>query len=259
MSIMMSADRGYIGFIFLLVFLILMLISWRSLRNKDWRSSRQVNLRTISAYKNLKRSIDLSMELGQRIHLALGWASITSEYSPSGIIGLSMLKRIIHTVAHGDKQPVTTCGEGSLLVLAQDSSHQAYESRQAQENYEYFSQSVSGVEPFAYAVGSFPTLYQKDLSATVLAGHFGIESALITDASEKQNSITIAGSDELTAQAVMIATCDNPLIGEELYAGGAYLRVNPMHMASLLIQDSLRWILVVVMLIGCLLKFLGVI
>jgi hypothetical protein len=259
MSIMMNVDRGYIGVVFLILFLVFILFSWSSLRKKDWRSSSQASLREIQAYKNLKRSIDMCMELGQRIHLVLGWASITSTYSPSGLIGLSILKQTIQKVAHGDRAPLTTCGDGSLLVLAQDTTHLAYEDRQAQENYEYFSHQVSGVEPFAFATGSLPAIYQQDLTATVLTGHFGIESALIIDASEKQNELSVAGSDELTSQAVMIATCDNPLIGEELYAGGAYLQVNPMHLASLSTQDVFRWVLVIIMIVGSLLKYLGVI
>jgi hypothetical protein len=42
----------------------------------------------------------------------------------------------------------------------------------------------------------------------------------------------------------MYAAAHDPLIGEELFAGGAYLDVNPMHEASLHAQDVARWIIV---------------
>jgi len=48
------------------------------------------------------------------------------------------------------------------------------------------------------------------------------------------------------------------LVGEELYAAGAYLQAGPLHTASLRAQDTLRWIIVGIILLGALLKFVGV-
>jgi hypothetical protein len=62
--------------------------------------------------------------------------------------------------------------------------------------------------------------------------------------------LTLAGTDSLPGQAVLYATAHEPLIGEELYAGGAYLNAGPMHEASLRTQDIFRWMLVVVILLG---------
>jgi hypothetical protein len=48
------------------------------------------------------------------------------------------------------------------------------------------------------------------------------------------------------------------LIGEELYASGAYIQAGPTHAASLRVQDIFRWILVLVILAGAVMKFFGV-
>ena len=47
------------------------------------------------------------------------------------------------------------------------------------------------------------------------------------------------------------------LVGEEIYAAGAYVNAGPMHAASLQAQDVLRWLLVAVILGGTILKLLG--
>jgi hypothetical protein len=47
------------------------------------------------------------------------------------------------------------------------------------------------------------------------------------------------------------------LIGEELYAAGAYIRAGSMHTASLHAQDVLRWLLVLSILAGVVLKLAG--
>jgi hypothetical protein len=68
----------------------------------------------------------------------------------------------------------------------------------------------------------------------------------------------MAGSDNLAAQAVLYATAQEPLIGEEMFAGGAYADSSPFHTASLTVQDILRWLAILVMLGGALLKMAGI-
>jgi hypothetical protein len=49
------------------------------------------------------------------------------------------------------------------------------------------------------------------------------------------------------------------LIGEELFAAGAYVGAGAAHEASLIVQDILRWLVIVAILIGSLLKLVGAI
>jgi hypothetical protein len=37
------------------------------------------------------------------------------------------------------------------------------------------------------------------------------------------------------------ATADEPLVGEEIFAGSAYLRREPIQVASMLAEDWARW------------------
>ena len=89
-------------------------------------------------------------------------------------------------------------------------------------------------------------------------GNFGVEVALLTDAVERENTFVLAGSDNLTAQAVIYASAQEPLIGEEIYAAGAYVESSPLHSASLTVQDILRWLIIAAILVGALLTLAGV-
>ena len=80
------------------------------------------------------------------------------------------------------------------------------------------------------------------ISSNLLIGSFSYEVALITSAGERSQTSTLAGTDNLPGQAVLYATAHQPLVGEEMYAGGAYLGAGPMHEASLHAQDVIRWI-----------------
>ena len=103
-----------------------------------------------------------------------------------------------------------------------------------------------------------PVIRDGQVSANVMAGHFGSEAILITDAGERAGSVTIAGTDSITGQAVLYAAAHEPLIGEEVFAGGAYLNAGPLHLASLRAQDVFRWVMIVVILVGAFARFVGI-
>jgi hypothetical protein len=90
-------------------------------------------------------------------------------------------------------------------------------------------------------------------------GSFGPEIGLLADTSERMQAHTIAGTDNLLAQAVLYATSRSPLIGEEFFAAGAYTQGTLIHNASLKTQDILRLILVICIVIGSILKMAGAI
>jgi hypothetical protein len=114
-----------------------------------------------------------------------------------------------------------------------------------------------GVTPFSYAAGAIPVIHDEHVSATIMAGHFGPEIGLITEAADRADGFTLAGTDSLPGQAVLVAAAQEPLIGEELFAAGAYLRSGLVHSASLRAQDVLRWLIIAAILIGGAVKLFG--
>jgi hypothetical protein len=216
------------------------------------------NLREIPAFTRLIRGVGLAVEAGQRLHLALGHGGISNQQGASTLVGLSMLQRIARAASISDRPPVATSGEATQAILSQDTLHQTYHAMGADEQYDPDSGQLSGFTPFSYAAGTLPVIYDQQASVNVLIGTFGNEVALITDASERKGSLTLGCSDNLPAQAILYAAAQEPLIGEELYAGGAYLQAGPAHIASLRAQDILRWVLIVVILLLAALKLVGV-
>jgi hypothetical protein len=176
----------------------------------------------------------------------------------SALIGLSIAERVSQLSSLSDRPPMITGGDGTLGILSQDTLRAGFQTANALEDFEPTRGRVTGLTPFSYAVGAISTIHDENVSANILAGHFGPEVALITDAIEQQKSFSLAGSDSLTGQAVLYATTQEPLIGEELFASGAYLQVNPIHAASLRTQDVLRWILAGGLVLGALLRLVGI-
>lgn len=243
---------GMVGLVFVLVFFGLMVVF--SFFSK--RRPRRL-LREIPAFARLDRSIGLAVEAGQRLHVSLGWGDFNGLSGASALLGLVVLQRIARVASISDRPPLATSGEGTLAILARDSLKSAYQTIDAEEQYSPEAGQLAGLTPFGYAAGTLPVIADQQVAANFLAGHFNSEVALITDAAERNGSLSLAGSDSLTGQAVLYASAQEPLIGEELYAAGAYVQAGVMHIASLRAEDVARWVIVLAILGGVVWKLLG--
>jgi hypothetical protein len=240
-------------FLFTLLFLY---FRYRSL-NKT-QPSGLLSLRELGPFHKLLKSMGRALENGKGIHLSTGSGGVSGIRGASGLIGLVMLSRIVLKSAKNDLPPQATSGDGILTALAQDTMHQSYTATGSQRNFDPSLGQVTGITPFSYAAGAMLAAADHPLEANLLAGHFGPEAALIVEAADRSAQLTISGSDSLPAQATLLATADEILIGEELFAGGAYLQADPAHQASLAAQDTLRWLIILLILAGVTLKLLGV-
>jgi hypothetical protein len=244
--------NGILAFLFVLAFFGLMIGVVFYLRQREGLS-----LRNISAFSRLNRAIGLAVEAGSRLHISLGRGRLLSTQSAVGYVGLSILERIARSASISDKPPIATAGEGTLGILSQDTQREA--SKYLGVEYEPMRGRITGLSPYSYAAGTLVTIQEEDMGANMLIGSYGSEVGLIADAAERKESMTLGGTDNLSGQAVLFATAQEPLLGEETYAGGAYLGAGPMHTASLYAQDILRWILIGLIIIGAILKLLGVV
>jgi hypothetical protein len=214
--------------------------------------------RKIEAYDHLNRAIGLSVEGGTRLHISIGRGNLFTARGGSALAGLAMLRRLTERASLSDQPPIVTSGDASLAILSQDTLQSGYRAAQAEDQFRFTAGRLTGLTPFAFAAGTMPVIRDEGVSANVVIGELGAEAALLADAAESANADLIAASDNLAAQSVLYAAAQEPLIGEELFAAGAYLGAGASHEASLQTQDILRWLVILAMLGGVVLKFLGV-
>ncbi len=224
-----------------------------------WKRKSPARLREIPALTNLYRAIGLSVEDGTRLHILLGYGGLLNARAGSALAGLAALRHIAERTSVSDQPPVASAGDPSLGLLAQDTLQAGYQAAGVGELYVPTSGRVTGFGPFGFAAGAMPIIQNENVSANLMLGHFGPEAALITDISDRENVLVIGASDDLAGQAVLFASTQDVLIGEELFATSAYIGAGTTHAASLTVQDILRWLVILALLGGAAAKFVGVI
>jgi len=201
------------------------------------------HLRDIPAYYRVGGAIEVAVEDGSRIHISIGRGDVLSPQGAAAMVGLSMLRKIATVASDSDHPPLASAGDGMLGILARDTIYSSYKALNLTSGYKPNMGRVTGLTPFSFASGVMPLVFDERVSTNLMIGSFGTEAALITSAGERSQARTLAATDNLPGQVVMYAATQDPLIGEELYAGGAYLDVGKMHEASLHTQDIARWVI----------------
>jgi hypothetical protein len=106
------------------------------------------------------------------------------------------------------------------------------------ENIRYLS-----AEQWAYFGGVAEIFAREEPATNVLVGGFMAYSLLVAELGNRYGCFQVAGTAVYTQIPFFVVACDYTLIGEELYAAGAYLSKNPTLVGSVFGQDlSKVWI-----------------
>lgn len=240
----------------------------------------RLTLRPIDAYSALKGLLARGAEAGRPVHLSLGIAGIGDQATADTTAGLNVLEYLADRAAISASPPIVSIANATALPVAQDLLRRAYHRQGYPEEYDpvrvrflapsdptLASPAVPGPavyansphDAFAYAAGTMRMLNQHKLIANVMVGQFGDEFLLLGETGAQRKLDQIGGTSTLSALPFVYATVSHPLIGEEIYAGGAYLSGKPAHLSSLMAQDILRWVLVAGTLAAILLRTAGLV
>lgn len=234
------------AFIVIVVVALLLLIFIRRQRNGRIRSA----LRPLPASTNLANQVGEAIESGRQLHVSLGQGSLIGAANPTSIAAVHVLDYLAADGCASGTPPLTTVGDGTLLPLAQDCLRKAHEDAGRQKDYHpTMAQFLAPhTAPFAYAGGIAAVLQRGESGSNVLVGRFGSELAIPAEVAARKNMVQVIGTDDPSALAVATAVTENVLVGEELFAAGAYLEHKPDQTASLQVQDILRWLIIITIL-----------
>lgn len=242
--------------VFVLVVILLILVQWQARRNGD-----PFALRPIAAFDALRAQKGMVMESGRRLLVNLGSGPLHTSAGPTSLMGVEVLDTVADTTGRGRLSPLATVGAATLLPIANDKLRSKGEASASPPQQDMTRAHFIADEsyPFAYAAGVADMIQQTNLESSIALGRFGPELALIGEAAARAGIAQVMGSDEPAAIAIALATTENNVVGEELFAAGAYLRATPSRLAGVRVQDFLRWLIVTALLLVAVLRIFGLI
>lgn len=237
--------------VFLIVFLLLLSSS---------RRGRLSPLRELVAYQRIKGAIGRAAELGKGVHFSPGSGELSQARHPvETLAGLTVGEAVARQAAQSGARLVTTTNGPVAYAAADNIVARGYANagRLADYNAEdtrFITQSLNDGVP--YLVGAADVVEHENTEVNIAIGYFGAEYLLLGETAVHSGANQIVGSSEASAIPLMLTTADpeQVLIGEEVFAGGAYLQQRASHIASLIAQDALRFVVILAIIVGVVLK-----
>lgn len=212
------------------------------------RAGKAGRLRPLPGLEELSRSVGRAAETGQPLHVSVGVGGIAGSATAETWAGLAVLDALAKEAAVCDTPLIVTVADPTALPVAQDILRRAYLHSGNPEDYDPTQVQFIAPLPLAYAAGVAGILERESLTANIMIGSFADEYLLMGETGARRGLHQTIGAADPRALPFVYATASEALIGEEIFAGSAYLGQGPIQVASLLLEDWVRWALLLVIL-----------
>jgi hypothetical protein len=186
----------------------------------------------------------------------MGTKGIGGASTADTMAGLMALERLAEQAVATGLKLVVTVSDPSLLPIAQDTLRRAYERRGYPQGYDPLQVRYIAPDTIAYVAGVMGVLEREGVVANAMIGGFGDEFLLMGESGARRGVQQVGGASSPETLPFVYVSMDEPLLGEEIYAGGAYLSSKPSHLGSLLAQDWLRSAIILAIIFGVLIRTL---
>ncbi len=212
--------------------------------------------RSLPAFAALRAALARSAETGRAVHISPGNGTVGPGVlgratSAETIAGLLAAERLANEAAAKSASILVSSGDAVSHLALRGSLRQAYQQAGRTQDYDPSRvQLVAHQDPVAYATGVMSLYEREQLEASQLIGSFGQEFLLIGADGMQRHVYQVAGTTSPAALPVMFLSCQDTLIGEEIFAAEAYLSDAAPSQSRLMTHDLLRTTIILLILGG---------
>ena len=217
----------------------------------------KVTLRRIAGLEAIEEAIGRATEMGRPIHFSPGIADITGDTAPQTFAALEVLAFVTGLSAKYDAELIVTIRIPNVLPLAQEVVRQGYMAAGKGDMYKEDTVRFISTEQFAYIAGVLGIMFRQKVAANIMIGGFWAEALLMAEGGAQSGAIQIAGTAMMPQVPFFVAACDYTLIGEEIYAAGAYLSQDKNKLGSIAGQDYIKLTFMASIVVGAIMVTMG--
>jgi len=218
------------------------------------RGTLKPKIRRLAAIDALEESIGRATELGRPVHYTVGIGGVGNEQV---IASFGIARYVARKCAELGVRFLFTFSQPSVQPVAMDLIKQAYIEAGKPEAFRPDDVMWLSDRQFAFATAVMGLVVRERVATNLLLGYFAAESLIFSEAGYRAGAIQIAGTTNSYQIPFFIATCDYTLISEELITAGAYISQEPRQVGTILGQDMIRLIGLILMVFGSILFFAG--
>jgi hypothetical protein len=219
------------------------------------RQGRGMFIRRIAGIQAMEEAVGRATELGRKVFYLPGAYSVDDIQT---IASLAVLRHVATLTARYGVDFLVPNRDPLTFAAARETVQEAY--LQAGRPDLFTGEIVQYVtyDQFAYTASVTGMMVRERPAANFLVGAFQAESLLLAETGQTTGAIQIAGTAEVAQLPFFAVVCDYTLMGEELFAAGAYLSREPAMLGSIKGQDYTKAVLMLYIVCGIVLEIFGV-
>jgi hypothetical protein len=204
-------------------------------------------IRRIPGIDAIEDAIGRSTEMGRPVLYVTGVEEMTDIQT---IASLLILGHVSKTIAEYDTELKVCNAFPMTMIVAEEVVRQGYANAGRLDAHRPENVMFLTAEQFAFAAAVTGIIMRDKPATNIYFGRFYAESLLLAETGFLTGAVQIAGTSEFTQLPFFIAACDYALLGEELYAVGAYLSREPTLLAQLKAGDVVKAFIMLLIAVG---------
>ena len=199
------------------------------------RHKPDVFLRRIAGLEAVDEAIGRATEMGKP---ALFVHGLTGVSDIAVLASLSILGRMARRIAEYDSDLLVVNNDPIVYSVSYEVVQEGYAEAGRPDGFKPDNVFMAASEQFPYVAAVAGIMNRRRPATNFFMGYFFAESLILAEVGATTGAIQIAATDAFIQIPFFITTCDYTLMGEELYAAGAYLSKNLKMLATIKAQDA---------------------
>jgi hypothetical protein len=217
-------------------------------------SKKKLKTRGIPGLERIDDWIMEAAKLKRPVFFTPGTGGITT---PDTLAGLALLGYIAKQCVEHDARIIVGNSDPQVQQVTEDIVKGAYSKAGKEKEFTPDMVRYISTRQFAYSAGVMGILRREKPAVNFFVGDFQAEALLVAEAGRAEALHQFGGTTNTDQLPFFTTTCDQTLIGEELYTAQGYLSSDPQVISNLVGSDAGKILAILLVLAGVLFAALG--
>lgn len=216
------------------------------------------SLRRLPAVDVIEEIVGRCVEMGRPVWFLFGSTDMTtpSILAPT-VAAFQTLSYTARVAARLGAKLFVPLNQGLAYTMASDIVREAYIAENKADDFDPLK-TVMYLPSGADRMYIINHMWEEQVAGAFFLGSWYHEAVIYTENAAREGAVMLGGTDTTHNIPFLVAICDYSVIGEELYALGAYVSQDALQSSSLAGQDLGKYLAIIAILIGAILVTAGI-
>ena len=223
---------------------------------------KMAHLRRMPSLDAIGELVGRAAELGKPVLLSpTDGATLRGAEAVETRAAISIMHHALRACARMDVRPIVVVGAelgAEVVPLVMEATRLAYVSEGKLDKFHSDIVNYVSGDQMAFAAGVVGMIVREQIASAVLVGPWKGSIVPILPTNTEIGAMQIGGTTRLVTMPMFAAFCDHLVLGEEVYAAGAYLSQEPSQVATLVAEDWAKYCTIALVILGVALAAVGI-